>query len=202
VVKKIINKAGEVGATVIVMEDLDLYERDLGSRELNGRIHRWSYRRFQQILEYQAKLHGLDVKYVDPAYTSSVCPVCGGGLDLSPNGRRLKRCQRCGLEEDRDIVAVRNLTRRYYEECMNAKTTKTSFDIQRQIDVGSPRSPRKPSNEVRREGLKGPERYSIISMSLSLSRMRPEILRSRLSLGVALTKALLRLSSSRFEAPM
>jgi transposase len=31
------------------------------------------------------------------------------------------RCRRCGLEEDRDVVAVRNLTRRYYEEYMNAK---------------------------------------------------------------------------------
>jgi putative transposase len=120
--KGIINKAREVGAAVIVMEDLEVYKEDKDSKELNGRIHRWSYRRFQQILEYQAKLHGLDVKYVDPAYTSSVCPVCGGGLDLSPNGRRLKRCQRCGLEEDRDVIAVKNLTKRYYEECMDAKT--------------------------------------------------------------------------------
>jgi putative transposase len=62
------------------------------------------------------------VKYVDPAYTSMICPACGGELDLSLNGRRLMKCQRCGLEEDRDVIAVRNLTRRYYEEYMNAKT--------------------------------------------------------------------------------
>jgi putative transposase len=72
-------------------------------------------------LDYQAKLHGLNVKYVDPAYTSSLCPVCGSELSPSPNGRRLRRCQRCGLEEDRDIIAVKNLTKRYYEEYMNAK---------------------------------------------------------------------------------
>jgi putative transposase len=117
--KGIIGKAIEVGATVIVLEDLDVYKEDKGSRELNGRIHRWSYRRFQRILEYQAKLHGLNVKYVDPAYTSSLCPVCGGELDLSSNGRRLMKCQRCGLEEDRDVIAVKNLTKRYYEEYMN-----------------------------------------------------------------------------------
>jgi putative transposase len=105
-----------------------LNEEDAGSKELNGRIHKWSYRRFQQILEYQAKLHGLNVKYVDPAYTSSLCPVCGGELDLSSNGRRLMKCQRCGLEEDRDVIAVKNLTKRYYEECMNTKNPKTSFD--------------------------------------------------------------------------
>jgi hypothetical protein len=45
------------------------------------------------------------------------------------------------------VIAVKNLVKRYYEEYMNMKNPKTSFDIQRQIDVGSPRSPRKPPNE-------------------------------------------------------
>jgi putative transposase len=103
--KEIIGKAREVGATVIVMEDLRrLNEEDKGSRELNGRIHRWSYKRFQQILEYQARLHGLNVKYVNPAYTSKICLVCEGELEESSNGRRLRKCQRCGLEEDRDVI--------------------------------------------------------------------------------------------------
>ena len=120
--KEIINKAREVGATVIVMEDLRrLNEEDNGSRELNGRIHRWSYKRFQQILEYQARLRGLNVKYVNPAYTSSLCLVCGGELDLSSNGHRLMKCQRCGLEEDRDVIAVKNLVKRHYEEYMNTE---------------------------------------------------------------------------------
>ena len=136
--KEIIGKAREVGAAVIVMEDLDLHERDLGSKELNGRIHRWGYRRFQQILECQAKFHGLNVKYVDPAYTSSLCPICGSELKESSNGRRLRKCQRCGLEEDKDVIAVKNLVKRYYEECIMPKLPKTSFNGRCQIDVGSP----------------------------------------------------------------
>jgi putative transposase len=122
--REIIGKALEVGATVIVLEDLEVYKEDECSKELNGRIHRWSYRRFQRILDYQAKLHGLNVKYVDPRNASKICPVCGGELDLSSNGRRLRRCQKCGLEEDRDVIAVKNLTKRYYEECMNTKKLK------------------------------------------------------------------------------
>ena len=74
-------------------------------------------------MDYEAKLHGLNVKYVDPAYTSSICPVCGGKLNPSQNGHRLMRCQKCGLEEDRDTIAVKNLTKRYYEECASAKTS-------------------------------------------------------------------------------
>jgi len=113
---------------VIVMEDLEIHKKDKGSEELNGRIHRWSYKRFQRILEYQAKLHGLNVKYVDPRNTSRTCPVCNGEMDPSRNGRRLRRCRRCGLEEDRDVVAVKNLARRYYEEHMDNKNLpKTSL---------------------------------------------------------------------------
>jgi putative transposase len=122
-VKRIIDKAKEADVKIIIMEDLKhLNRKNTGSKELNGRLHRWSYSRFQKILEYQAKLCGLHVKYVNPRGTSKTCPICGDELEESSNGRRLRKCQRCGLEEDRDIIAVRNLTRRYYEECMDAKT--------------------------------------------------------------------------------
>ena len=43
--------------------------------------------------------------------TSSLCPRCRVGL--SPSGYRLMRCPRCGLEEDRDKIAVLNLLQRY-----------------------------------------------------------------------------------------
>ena len=152
--KKIISRALEIGATVIVMEDLEqLNEEDKGSDELNGRIHRWSYKRFQRILEYQAKLHGLNVIYINPAYTSKICPVCGDELSQSQSGRRLMICRRCGLEEDRDVIAVKNLTKRYYEECVSTKTSQNpSFMSGDQTYVGSPSSPRKPLDDMRGEG--------------------------------------------------
>jgi len=34
--------------------------------------------------------------------------MCG---KLSPNGYRLLKCPACGLEEDRDVIAVKNLLR-------------------------------------------------------------------------------------------
>jgi putative transposase len=122
-VKRIIDKAKEADVKIIIMEDLKhLNRKDKGSKELNGRLHRWSYSRFQRILEYKAKLCGLYVKYVNPRGTSKTCPICGDELEESLNGRRLMRCRRCGLEEDRDIVAVKNLVKRYYEEYMDIKT--------------------------------------------------------------------------------
>jgi len=38
-------------------------------------------------------------------------PICGG--KLSPNGYRRMKCRKCNLEQDRDVIAVKNLLRRY-----------------------------------------------------------------------------------------
>jgi putative transposase len=73
---------------------------------VNGRLNRWSFRRFQKIIEYKARLSGLMVVYLNAKDTSSLCPICGE--KLSPNGYRRMRCPTCRLEEDRDIIAVKN----------------------------------------------------------------------------------------------
>lgn len=111
IANQIIDEANEAKASTIVLEDLtNVRKRIKRSRELNGRLNRWSFRKFQRVVEYKAKLAGLNVVYVDAKGTSSLCPVCGGRL--SPNGHRRLKC-RCGFEEDRDVVAVKNLLRRY-----------------------------------------------------------------------------------------
>jgi putative transposase len=126
IANKIIEKANEIGSSVIVMENLKHMEKawrrqknlknpeKKKSREVRGRLNRWSFRKLQQIIEYKAKLAGLNVVYVNPRGTSSMCPVCG--VKLSPNGHRQMRCPRCGFEGDRDVVAVLNLVRRYAED--------------------------------------------------------------------------------------
>jgi putative transposase len=112
VANEIVTRAIEARASVIVLEDIrNIRKRVRYSKALNGRLNRWGFRRFQSILEYKARVVGLRVVYVDPRGTSSLCPICGE--KLSPNGYRRMRCPKCGLEEDRDAVAVRNLLRRY-----------------------------------------------------------------------------------------
>jgi len=113
IAKEVVAKAKEVGASTIVMEDLENIRRKYRkgrSKAINGRLNRWGFRKLQRIVEYKAKLAGLNVVYVDAKGTSSLCPMCGGRL--SPNGHRRLKCK-CGLEEDRDIIAVKNLLRRY-----------------------------------------------------------------------------------------
>jgi len=47
------------------------------SAEMNGRLHRWSFKKLQSIIEYKA-MKSVKVVFVDPAYTSTLCPICEG----------------------------------------------------------------------------------------------------------------------------
>lgn len=47
------------------------------SRKNNHSLHTWSFYRLAKYIEYKAKLAGIKVEYVNPAYTSQTCPKCG-----------------------------------------------------------------------------------------------------------------------------
>jgi len=103
---KIVELAEKYGG--LALEDLtEIRESIRYSAGMNGRLHRWSFRKLQSIIEYKAKLKGVRVVFVNPAYTSSLCPVCGG--KLSPNGGRVLKCLNCGFEGDRDVVGSWNI---------------------------------------------------------------------------------------------
>ena len=107
--RKIVDTAIELAAGII-MENLRGIKRRKRSRLLNRRLHNfWPARRLQFYVDYKARLAGLPVQYLNPRGTSSLCPSCGGRLVEAPNGRRLLRCPRCGLEGDRDVIACLNL---------------------------------------------------------------------------------------------
>jgi len=63
---QIIDEAKELKASTIVLEELtNIRKRTRRSKELNGRLNRWSFRKLQNIIEYKAKLVGLNVNYVN-----------------------------------------------------------------------------------------------------------------------------------------
>ena len=106
---KIVELAEKYGG--LALEDLTGIRSSIKySAKMNGRLHRWSFRRLQKIIEYKAKLKGIKVAYVSPNHTSSLCPICGA--KLSPNGHRVLRCPNCGFEADRDVVGSWNISLR------------------------------------------------------------------------------------------
>jgi putative transposase len=110
VAKKITDEAERTSSTII-LENLKEIRKSINyGKKWNGVLHKWSFRKIQKILEEKAREKGIPIRKVDPAYTSSLCPICGA--KMTPNGHRVLKCPKCGLEGDRDAIAVLNLARR------------------------------------------------------------------------------------------
>lgn len=75
------------------------------SRKNNHSLHTWSFYRLAQFIEYKAKLAGISVEYVNPAYTSQRCPVCGS---IHHADDRDYTCK-CGFHIHRDLLGAMNI---------------------------------------------------------------------------------------------
>lgn len=105
--KAIIREAVSAGAKTLVLEDLrNIRKRIKGNKRLRTRLHRWPWRELQQFLEYKAEAQGIEVLYVNPAYTSVTCSSCdSSGL----RHKHLFQCSICGSYQHSDRNAAINL---------------------------------------------------------------------------------------------
>ncbi|KUJ99557.1 MAG: Transposase [Thermococcales archaeon 44_46] len=87
---------------VFVFEDLNKFKMlQNGSRKFNRKLSRATWKKIVGKLSYR-----VPVEFVNPAYTSSTCPVCGSRLE-SRNG--LVECPNCGFKADRQFVGAFNV---------------------------------------------------------------------------------------------
>lgn len=106
--KRIVQEAIEQNAGTIVLEDLtNIRKRIKAGKRMRTRLHRWGFRQLQTFIEYKAEAKGLSVLYVNPAYSSQTCSVCGC---LGVRKRHLFKCS-CGSQQHADWNASRNLCR-------------------------------------------------------------------------------------------
>lgn len=113
--REVIKQALKQNAGTIHMESL----KDFGKGkegyvkdEYKYLLRYWSYYELQSMIAYKAKLEGIEVKYIDPAYTSQACSYCG------ERGERKKQeefvctnpqCKRRGEKINADFNAARNI---------------------------------------------------------------------------------------------
>jgi len=105
----------------IVLEELKglqekLVEESSKPKEVKAKVRFMNYYRFDIWLIERARLHGIPVFFIDPRGTSTTCPRCGGKMVQVEDpviGKRTMVCTQCGFKEDRDTVALINLTRRF-----------------------------------------------------------------------------------------
>ena len=77
------------------------------SRKNNHSLHTWSFYRLAKFIEYKARLVGIAVEYVNPAYTSQRCPICGS---VHHANDRNYTCE-CGFHIHRDLLGAMNIER-------------------------------------------------------------------------------------------
>ena len=105
--KAIVAEALCSGAGEIRMEDLTHIRANIkAGKRVRTRLHRWAFRQLQDFVAYKANGAGLRVVYVNPAYTSQTCSVCG---EIGKRERHRFSCPTCGTRLHADGNAARNI---------------------------------------------------------------------------------------------
>jgi len=84
-------------------EDLNKAGMFNDSKNHNRDITKQNWKQIVSFMSYKS-----EVKLVDPRYTSSTCPRCGGWMIKLQEGQEVK-CSRCGLELDRQLCGAINI---------------------------------------------------------------------------------------------
>jgi putative transposase len=120
---RVVAEAARGGCGTIVLENLtNIRSRINVGKRMRTRLHRWSWRQLQSFIEYKAAALGIAVRYVDPAYTSRTCSICG---ELGKRSRHRFSCTPCGVFAHSDRNAARNLAK------IGARTLAPTGDVMR-----------------------------------------------------------------------
>jgi putative transposase len=101
----IVNKAVKEKAE-IRMEDLKgIRQTTKSRRSFKYALNSWSYYQLGQFIQYKALLAGIPVSFIEPAYTSKCCSICG---QIGERNGKLFKCP-CGHVENADVNAAFNI---------------------------------------------------------------------------------------------
>ena len=107
----IVSTLHERGVQTLVIGDIrDIRKAIDYGKEMNQRLHGWSFGKFRELLTYKAQLVGMKVVLQNERGTSKTCPKCNS--QHKPQGR-LYKCRSCSFTFDRDGVGAINIRRKY-----------------------------------------------------------------------------------------
>lgn len=101
---------------VIQMENLSGFD---GKGE--SMLEEWAYYDLQTKLEYKAQEHGIEVKLINPRFTSQRCSKCGHIHTDNRQKQSEFKCVQCGFEKNADLNAARNIAIPHIDEIITQK---------------------------------------------------------------------------------
>lgn len=111
--RKIVDTADK-NNTGIKLEDIKQIRRHVKSRKgFRYSLNSWSYYQLEQMILYKAKLLGIPIAYIEPAYTSQNCSVCG---HLGNRNGKNFECSNCGHVDHADSNASFNIAKRQVKD--------------------------------------------------------------------------------------
>jgi IS605 OrfB family transposase len=120
---EIVKIALKYNCITIIYEDLRNNFKNK-NRDFNYKIRMWYYRRILNYLISIANWNGITTIYVDPKDTSKKCPKCNNELKEYNGNLHYLECKNCDFKDDRDHIAVANITKKFKELLLNLRVWK------------------------------------------------------------------------------
>ncbi|MGL6108064.1 zinc ribbon domain-containing protein [Romboutsia sp.] len=97
----------------IVMENLDFVNwNNIYPKSIKRKLSRWIKGYIKERIEYKCDYNNINYTYINPAYTSKVCNICGR---FGKRDNDVFECSNCGKLHS-DINASKNILNRKYDE--------------------------------------------------------------------------------------
>lgn len=74
-------------------------------------LRNWSFYELQQFITYKAQKYGIEVRKINPCYTSQICSCCGHWEEGQRIDQAHFKCKVCGAELNADFNASRNIAK-------------------------------------------------------------------------------------------
>ena len=107
--KQLIQKAKSTNSVIVLEELKNINKRVMVRKSERNKRLSWSFHQLRTFIEYKGQLSGVEVRVINPAYTSQRCYECGCIDEKNRKNQASFRCIKCGHSENADYNAAKNI---------------------------------------------------------------------------------------------
>jgi IS605 OrfB family transposase len=107
--KKIVEQAKRTNRGIAHENLKGIRDRARLNKPNRTELNSWAFAQLFELVAYKARLAGIPVRIVDPAYSSQLCPECGTIGRANRPSRDIFRCASCTCTGPADVIAARNI---------------------------------------------------------------------------------------------